>query len=230
MDISHKIKKGLLYFAGRFLSSDEKRNKWLFEKYRSFTMIDESSYAANLEIARKSRKISGDVVECGVWRGGMIAGIAELLGTEKNYHLYDSFEGLPEAKEIDGKGAIDWQKNTSGDFYFDNCKAEIEFAEKAMNQTGAKYSCYKGWFCDTLPKNQITHISLLRLDGDWYDSTMDCLKHLFPKVVKGGVVLIDDYHTWDGCSRAVHDYLSSVQSTSRVSSHKGVAYIIKNDS
>lgn len=202
----------------------------LFEKYRSFTMINEASYLANLQIARKSSKIQGDVVECGVWRGGMIAGIAELLGKEKKYHLYDSFEGLPEAKEIDGKGAIDWQKNTAGDYYFDNCKAEIEFAEKAMNLSGAPFACYKGWFCDTLPSNTLSQISLLRLDGDWYDSTMDCLKHLFPKVVKGGVVLIDDYHTWDGCSRAVHDYLSSIQSTSRISSHKGVAYIIKNDS
>jgi O-methyltransferase len=73
-------------------------------------------------------------------------------------------------------------------------------------------------------------IALLRLDGDWYESTMDCLKYLFPKVVQKGIIIIDDYFTWEGCSKAVHDYLSSIKSTSRIyTSPGGVCYIIKQD-
>jgi O-methyltransferase len=51
-------------------------------------------------------------------------------------------------------------------------------------------------------------IALLRLDGDWYESTMACLDALYDRVVPGGLVIIDDYYTWDGCARAVHDFLS----------------------
>jgi len=60
---------------------------------------------------------------------------------------------------------------------------------------------------------------------------MICLKHFYPKVATGGVIIIDDYPTWDGCSRAVHDYLSEIKSQSRISRgvKYGVAYIIKND-
>lgn len=229
MNIRAKMKR-LLYKAGDcFISNEEKRRIVLYEKYKSFTMVEAPYFLHNLYIAEKSRKVDGDVVECGVWRGGMIAGIAEVIGPKKHYHLYDSFEGLPEAKEIDGISALSWQKNTEGAFYFDNCKAEIAFAEKAMQMAGAPFTCHKGWFSDTVPNCNLENISLLRLDGDWYESTMVCLQHLFPRVVKGGVVIIDDYYTWDGCSRAVHDYLSSIKSVSRIFEFKGIAYLIKND-
>jgi len=204
----------------------------LYKKYQDFTMIQGSVYCENLYVVDKFvRKIDGDVVECGVWRGGMSAGIAELLGPARSYYLFDSFEGLPPAKEIDGIGALEWQKNTNGATYFDNCTAEIGFATKAMDLTKSKYLLKKGWFNDTLPEFKTeTPIALLRLDGDWYDSTMDCLKYLYPQVQKEGVIILDDYYTWDGCSRATHDYLSSITSASRVySSPKGVCYIIKKD-
>jgi O-methyltransferase len=230
MDINKKIKQYFYKAGNKFLTKEEMKQSLLFEKYKNFTMVEKGYYANNLSISNKSHSVEGDVVECGVWRGGMIAGIAEIMGKKKRYHLFDSFEGLPEAKEIDGASAIDWQKNSTGEFYFDNCKAEIEFAEKAMQMSGASFTCYKGWFSDTLPQNKIEKISLLRLDGDWYDSTLVCLQHLFPKVSKKGIVIIDDYYTWDGCSRAVHDYLASVQSNSRISEFKGIAYIQKNDS
>jgi Macrocin-O-methyltransferase (TylF) len=70
-------------------------------------------------------------------------------------------------------------------------------------------------------------IAVLRLDGDWYDSTMLCLEHLFPLVVPGGLMLIDDYYTWDGCARAVHDYLSREQAAGRIEKTSGgVTYIV----
>ena len=198
-------------------------------KNKDYTMIDEKTYINNLKIAEKAKDVTGDIVECGVWRGGMIAGIAELLGSKSKYFLYDSFEGLPDAKEIDGASALDWQSNSEGEHYHDNCKAEINFANEAMTKTGVDFQLIKGWFDDTVPFHKHEKISLLRLDADWYDSTIVCLKHFFPKVVPGGIVIIDDYYVWDGCTKAVHDYLAEIKSNCRIYQlDNKVAYIIKN--
>lgn len=230
MSVKKNIKKIISKTGLLPASKQMQQYKALYAKYGSFTMTPENYYVANLRVAEKAKGIEGDVVECGVWRGGMIAGIAELLGKNKHYYLYDSFEGLPPAKEIDGDSAIQWQNNKEGEKYYDNCKAEIEFAQTAMKKTGVPFTCVKGWFDATVPLNKIDQISLLRLDGDWYDSTMVCLQHLFPKVVSNGIIIIDDYYIWDGCSRAVHDYLSSIRSASRIfTGYDRVAYIIKKD-
>ncbi len=195
-------------------------------------MIPRNLYVDNLRLAEKARDLTGDVVECGVWRGGMAAGIAELIGDDRKYYLFDSFEGLPPAKEIDGLAAKEWQKNPDGEFYNDNCKAEMDYAIKAMDLSGAKYQCIKGWFSETMKETSfIGPVALLRLDGDWYESTMDCLKALFPKVVENGIIIIDDYYAWTGCSRAVHDYLASIQSASRIyMTNEYIAYIVKTES
>jgi O-methyltransferase len=95
-------------------------------------MIPSATYKGNLDLCEKYCHIEGAIVECGVWRGGMIAGIAEILGSTRNYYLCDSFEGLPPAKQIDGEAALQWQRETNSPIYFDNCKAEIDFATKAM--------------------------------------------------------------------------------------------------
>lgn len=204
----------------------------IFEEFGTYTMISHDLYLENLRVAyMHAGEIKGDVVECGVWRGGMSAGLSRVLGDRRNYYLFDSFEGLPEAKAIDGTEAIKWQGDVNSSTYYDNCKAEIGFAETAMKKAGARFELIKGWFSDTLPGFTATGtIALLRLDGDWYESTMDCLTNLYPKVVKNGVVIIDDYFTWEGCSKAVHDYLSSIKSASRIfTSAGGVCYLIKND-
>jgi len=204
--------------------------KNIYRKYSAFTMIPEPIYTDNLKLIWDYRDIEGCIVECGVWRGGMSAGMATLL-QDKEYFLFDSFEGLPEAKAIDGERALAWQRNTTSPGYYDNCKAEIDYATKVMATTNTVHHLIKGWFNETLPTAHFEKkISVLRLDADWYESTMDCLKYLYPKVAHGGIVLFDDYYTWDGCSRAVHDYLSNKSSSSRI--HKtsmGIAYIIKND-
>lgn len=201
----------------------------IYNKYADFTMIHRYEYIDNLSIAKLTKALNGDVVECGVWRGGMSAGMAEVIGNNHKYYLFDSFEGLPEVKEIDGESAKKWQQDKTSPGYYDNCKAEIDFANKAMTMTGVNFECVKGWFEHTIPGfDRISSISLLRLDGDWYDSTIVCLRNFYPKVVENGIILIDDYYAWTGCSRAVHDYLSEIKSKSRIySSPAGVAYIVK---
>ncbi|NVJ47329.1 MAG: class I SAM-dependent methyltransferase [Cytophagia bacterium] len=221
------IKQGLLK---KYQSvSLERKAIDLFRKYQDFTMIPKNQYIANLRIVFNHRFVPGDIVECGVWKGGMIAGIAELIGTKKAF-LFDSYEGLPDAKEIDGETAIAWQKNLKGPYYFDNCSADERYALEAMSLSGCNFESIKGWFDVTLAQaSQIEKISILRLDADWYDSTYICLKELFPKVSKGGVIIIDDYFTWDGCSRAVHDYLSSISSLSKINCTDSVGFIKKLD-
>jgi len=196
-------------------------------RFKSHTMIPSETYISNLELAFAYRKIEGIIVECGVWRGGMIAGIANILGNNKKYYLFDSFEGLPPAKEIDGEAAIAWQSDKNSPGYHNNCSASIDFANEAMKKSGAKdFKLVKGWFEKTLPDfNEPCPIAILRLDGDWYESTMCCLSNLVPKLAPRGIIIVDDYRTWDGCSRAVHDYLSRNDLLFRITERYGVAVI-----
>lgn len=208
-----------------------KKRKYLkiYKKFVDFTMIGEKTYVANLELAKQFAGIHGAVVECGTWRGGMIAGIADLLGQNREYHLFDSFEGLPEVKEIDGVKAKKWQTSKNPEDYYDNCKALVEDALNAMNRAKINApSIVKGWFNETLPQAKFSEgIAILRMDADWYDSTMDIFKNLFHQMNKGGVILVDDYYYWEGCTKAVHDFLSMHKLTEKIRTHKGVCYIVK---
>jgi O-methyltransferase len=201
----------------------------LYRKYSPYTMIPEPVFVDNLRLVRDYAPSSGAVVECGVWRGGMSAAVAQLLGPSRDYYLFDSFEGLPPAKAIDGAAAQAWQSDTSSPAYFDNCRAEMEHAQRAMALSGAQRThIVKGWFSDTLqsfPADQ--RIAVLRLDGDWYESTMQCLTQLFPRVSAEGLIIFDDYYAWDGCALAVHDYLSRMRLPCRLRQSKhGVCYTV----
>lgn len=213
-----------------FIKKDIKRikAKSLYLKYKSFTMIPAETFIDNLILCDSINSIQGSIVECGVWRGGMIAGIYDFIEKKRECILFDSFEGLPNVKEIDGQAAKQWQENNNG-VGLDNCKAEISFAQEAMKLANSKnHQIVKGWFDQTLPNTEITEpIAILRLDGDWYDSTMVCLQNLYPLVAENGIVIIDDYYAWDGCSRAVHDYLSQNNLPVRIyQTSNDVCYII----
>ena len=160
-------------------------------------------------------------MECGVWRGGMIRGLADMLGPDRKYHLFDSFQGLPPAQNIDGQAAIDWQQDTASPAFYDNCTADEAHARKLFEGSNFDVEFHRGWFEDTVPKYQPeSQISVLRLDGDWYESTMTCLRGLVPHLAPKALILVDDYYAWDGCARALHDYLSETKSTMRI--HQGM--------
>jgi O-methyltransferase len=202
--------------------------KW--QKFKPYTMIPCHTYVRNLQLVQTGYGLTGSIVECGSWRGGMIAGIASVLGADRDYYVFDSFEGLPQAKEIDGFAAIKWQSDKGSQYYFNNCKADFKEAQAAMILSGAKkYKIIKGWFSDTLKAYPSQKpIAILRLDGDWYESTITCLEYLYPKVVNGGIIILDDYHVWEGCRRAVHDYLSREGLADRICQwDNDVSYIIK---
>lgn len=201
----------------------------LHRKYREFTMAPPAMFWGNLRIVDENRHVQGCVVECGVWRGGMSAGMAEVLGRSRDYFLFDSFEGLPPAGELDGDAAKRWQEDVDSETYYDNCRAAIDFAERAMRKSGVpRYHLVKGWFEETLPAFVPPEpIAILRVDGDWYESTLTVLESLWKYLAPNGIVIVDDYYAWDGCSRAVHDFLSRHRSTARISEQHGICVLVQ---
>jgi len=148
------------------------------------------------------RKIPGDVIECGAWRGGatilMRAVLRAHRDTEKSVWVADSFEGLPGPR--------------SGlDFGLD--QGEMAASLEEVQENFARYGLLdervrflKGHFNKTLPTAPIAKLSVLRADGDFYDSQMDVLNNLYPKLSIGGYAIIDDYFEIAGCRRAIDEY------------------------
>jgi len=199
------------------------------ERYRQHSMCPRHTFVDNLMIAQRWAPPGGDVVECGVWRGGMIRGLADMLGSDRTYHLFDSFEGLPPAQEIDGQAAIAWQQDTASPLFHDNCSADESHARALFKGSSFDVEFHRGWFEDTIPKYRPGRpISVLRLDCDWYESTMTCLRGLGPHLAPNALVLVDDYYDWDGCARALHDYLAETSSPMRIrqSGWFGTCYLI----
>jgi O-methyltransferase len=208
---------------------DRRRYREIYEHCRGNTMVGGDDYRYNLELVDSVRNVPGDVVECGVWKGGMSAGMAMLLGKSRKYYLFDSFEGLPPAEpSLDGEYASEWQKLEDKTINHNNCTAAEADADAIMRSTGVDYQLVKGWFENTVPDFQgIEKIAVLRLDGDWYESTMTTLEKFFPLVSDGGLILVDDYYAWEGCSKALHDYLSKEKSAARIRGRDNFVYIIK---
>jgi len=189
-------------------------------------MISELSYIGNLRLTNKVADIGGDIVECGTWRGGMIAGIADVLGSERRYYLCDSFQGLPPAKEIDGAAALAWQSDTAGPEYHNNCRASEDEARAGISRSAATdYQIVKGWFEETLPRLPVRPIALLRMDADWYDATKCILDNLAERVVSGGLIIVDDYYQWEGCTLAVNEFAARRKWRIRQNIY-GVCYVI----
>lgn len=163
--------------------------------------------------------ISGDFVECGVWRGGSSMLIAKLLNMynvkDRTIYLYDTFEGMSEPTkndvDISGKDAESlMNKNVNNKETSVWCYADFTDVNQNMLQTNypPEYiKLIKGKVEDTLPSElPKSNLALLRLDTDWYESTKHELVHLYPLLVKDGVLIIDDYGHWQGCRKAVDEY------------------------
>ncbi|RBP39042.1 methyltransferase family protein [Roseimicrobium gellanilyticum] len=153
-------------------------------------------------------KVPGDFIETGVWRGGaciMMRGVLHAYGdTSRKVWVADSFQGLPRPNEK-------VYPADSGDTLF--ACTELAIPLQQVKQNFAHYGLLdgqvqflEGWFSQTLPGAEISNIAVLRLDGDMYESTMDALIHLYPKLSPGGFCIIDDYGTIPACRQAVRDY------------------------
>ena len=158
------------------------------------------------EVLRQS--VPGDLIETGVWRGGaaiFMKAVLKARGDEsRRVWVADSFEGLPKP---DGER----YPADRGDRHWTWSRLSVSLDE--VKQNFARYGLLDqrvrflaGWFRDTLPSAPIQQLAVLRLDGDMYESTLDALRHLHPKLSIGGFVIVDDYGAVPGCRAAVEDY------------------------
>lgn len=159
--------------------------------------------------------VPGDAIETGVWRGGMtifMRGIMAALGVQdRNVWVADSFEGLPTPDA--GRFPLEAQAHASAtmrnDFrHFSASLEEVKAGFATFNLLDDQVRFLPGWFSDTLPSAPINQIALLRLDGDYYESTSVALRSLYDKLSVGGYVIIDDYgeDRWTYCRRAVDEF------------------------
>ncbi len=204
----------------------------LYRRYGAKSMLGRRLFTENLAVAQyhlESHDLpAGCYVECGTWAGGLSFSMMQLLEGIAEWHFFDSFEGLPEPGALDGnqakQGSAIWHNNNTADY------AAFMRGLSEIDARGARVEVHRGWFEQTTPHFESDHpISVLRLDGDWYASTMTCLEALFDKVSPGGLIIIDDYDDWVGCRRAVHDFLSERQASERIMrSRRGVVYLTKD--
>ena len=156
--------------------------------------------------------VPGDLVECGVWRGGasilMRAVLAAYKDETRRVWLADSFEGLPSGQHLSPGLLGKADKLLMPEIF--GCILAVSETEVSANferygLLDDQVRFLPGWFKDTLPGAPIDHIALLRLDGDLYESTLDALEALYPRLSPGGFCIIDDYAI-KGCRQAVTDY------------------------
>jgi O-methyltransferase len=154
----------------------------------------------------EDEQIPGDVVECGVYKGGtaaLLARSATNSGLPRTIWLFDSFQGMPPATASDGPEAASWVGNLS---------SSPRRVENLLCRVGADLSRVRivpGLFQDTFPAVDIPQIALLNIDADWYESVKLCLEKFYNAVVPRGFISIDDYGAWPGCRRAVDEFFQS---------------------
>jgi O-methyltransferase len=169
--------------------------------------------------------VVGDIVECGVAKGGSAALLGLTLDRQRSsrrLYLFDTFEGLPAptAKDPDYDQAVTWIGKCRGDL--DDVKSLL----RSLNVDLDRIKFVKGLFQETLPVTHPERVAVAHLDGDWYESTMTCLTNLWPLLSVGGIIQLDDYGMWQGCRVAVDEFFASRQSEIAVRPiDKGAIYI-----
>lgn len=165
-----------------------------------------------------THRIPGDIVECGVWKGGSMMAVAlrlmQLNAADRRLHLFDTFEGMtpttPEDADYRGRPADElWQLQSPGTAWL---KIPLEEVRNNLRSTGYPEDLVRyvpGPVEQTLPAATPAQISILRLDTDWYASTKTELEALYPRLAVGGVLILDDYGYWKGQRQAVDEYIAA---------------------
>ena len=155
-------------------------------------------------------RVPGDLIETGVWKGGLpvfMRGILKAYGiVDRAVWVADSFAGLPKPDPEKHLRDAMWYFLTEP---IEGLKIPLDYVESIFRKYDLlddQVNFLQGWFSDTLPNAPIQNLAVMRLDGDWYESTMCSLKALYPKLSPGGFVIIDDYGLPLDCKRAVDEY------------------------
>lgn len=203
-----------------FPADFEDRHIDIIKKVNAYTLTSFPRIYSLIEAVRHVLKnnIPGAFVECGVYRGGSMMAVAFALMaegvTDKDLYLFDTYEGMPAPDERD----VDIRGRRAGKTFFRKritdksskwTNATLESVQEAMASTGypkEKIHYVKGMVEDTIPGQAPAAIALLRLDTDWYKSTMHELVHLYPRLSARGILIIDDYGHYKGARQAADEY------------------------
>ncbi len=155
-----------------------------------------------------SRRIPGDLIETGVWRGGATIFMRAVLKVHsvenRSVWVADSFEGFPPPTPEKYPNDARYRKIARKDLVIPLEEVKANFEGYGLLDDQVRF--LKGYFRDTLPEAPIKELAVLRLDGDMYESTMDALVNLYPKLSIGGYLIVDDYGALLPCQQAVEDY------------------------
>ncbi len=186
---------------------------------RPWTMTSREKLFGLISAVRyvEAHGIRGDIVECGVWRGGSMQAAARALldvgSSSRHLYLFDTFEGMPppteEDRRQDGKAAADLLAalpKTAGIWAHASLE-DVRDGFASVPYPADLVHFVPGMVEDTVPEQAPESIAILRLDTDWYASTRHELEQLYPRLVPGGVLIIDDYGWWQGSRKAVDEYL-----------------------
>ena len=191
------------------------------ETYRMVKPFTMTSRSRVLELCSATRyvvrhNIPGAFVECGVWRGGSVMAVLRTLVDcgvkDRDVYLFDTFEGMVQPGAQDGaKEREIHSTQVRPDGSTDWCRSETDEVRKNLMTCGypmERIHFVKGRVEQTIPGAAPKPIALLRLDTDWYESTKHELVHMYPTLVSGGVLILDDYGTWQGAYKAVTEYFA----------------------
>ena len=178
----------------------------LFRKVSGHTLVSRAKLNAlcSLAAAIDREGVAGAIVECGVFKGGAAALLAHETGGRREIFLFDSFEGLPPPGAADGNIA-------RAQFHEGWCASTVDDVRAIFGRLGVlndRVHLVKGWFHETFPVTKVPPIALLHIDADWYESVRLALDAFFDRVVPGGFIVFDDYGRWEGCTRAVDEFMA----------------------
>jgi len=188
-------------------------NDEIIKFVRLYSLLSEERLINNIESVQYilDNNIEGDVVEIGVYKGGSVMSMILSLQRNnevRNVHLYDTFEGMTEATDIDTT-LNGWHYNDAvKSLPFWKCESPLEEVTANINLTNYDKTLIHYHVGDIVHTTYFPNkISLLRLDTDFYESTKYELEHFYPLVVSGGIIIIDDYGHWNGSRKATDDFL-----------------------
>lgn len=192
----------------------------IFRRVEPYTMTRPERVFALIEAVKYlvASGVDGDFVECGVWCGGSVMAMALTLidlGAERDCHLFDTFAGMSAPMDDDvtvsGEAAASrFEARKLDENSSDWCRSSVSDVRKNVLSTGydmSRLHFHEGLVEHTLPGSAPERIALLRLDTDFYESARHELVHLFPRLTRGGVLLVDDYGQWRGARKAVDEYV-----------------------
>lgn len=164
--------------------------------------------------------VQGDIIECGVWKGGMVLAmllkLKQLGVTDRVVHLYDTFDGMTPPSGVD----VDLAGNVAANILESViCRAPIDVVRDVVAMAGYpedRVVFHVGDILETDVKKSVPcRIALLRMDLDWYNLTCFLIAQFIPRVQFNGIVIVDDYGHWQGCRKAIDEYVTSLPPSQR---------------